>query len=333
MKTTMLAHGALRAAAALLGLGAAALAAPAGAAQDFPSRPITLVVGFSPGGSNDILARAIAQPMSRMLGVPVVVENRVGAAATIATNHVARSAPDGYTLMVSSASPVVISPHTNASLSYDALKDFSPVSLVGVTPETLALHPGVKAASLQELRALAASRDVTLASSGSGGLPHLAIELLRSAAPGARIVHVPYKGAGPAVADAMAGHVDGVVVDLPAVYTQIGDGRLRGVAMANDKRSVFLPDLATSGEQQMPGFVAVNWIGLLAPAGTPEAVVARLHETVLKAVEDPSVKKAFEGSAIETSTSGTPGEFRQFIQAEYDKWGKVVKDAGVKAGD
>lgn len=299
-------------------------------AADFPDKPITLIVGFSPGGSNDITARAIAKPLSESLGVSVVVENKVGAAGMIATNHVARAKPDGYTLMMSSASPLVVTPHTASNVSYDTRKDFAAVSLVGITPETLALNPKVPAKTLKEVVELANKGQLTIASSGSGGLPHLAIELFKSAA-GGNIVHVPYKGAAPAVTDTLAGHVDGVVVDLPAVYKHIQSGGLTGIAMANDKRSEFLPDLPTTGEQGMPSFVAVNWIGLIAPAGTPEPIIKKLHEAVLAAAQQPEVKQQLAQAAVEVSTSTSPTDFQAFITDEYEKWGKIVKDAKVTA--
>lgn len=298
-------------------------------AAEFPDKPITLIVGFSPGGSNDIAARALAKPLSEILGVSVVVENKVGAAGMIATSYVARSAPDGYTLMVSSASPLVVTPHTAKSVSYDARKDFAAISLIGITPETLALNPKVPAKTLKEVVDKANRGELTLASSGTGGLPHLAIELFKSTA-GGNIIHVPYKGAAPAVTDTLAGHVDGVVVDLPAVYKHIQTGGLTGIAMANDKRSEFLPDLPTTGEQGMPSFVAVNWIGLIAPAGTPEPIIKKLHEATLAASEQAEMKQQLGNAAVELSTSATPSDFQAFITNEYERWGKIVKDANVK---
>lgn len=299
---------------------------------NFPSKPIKLVVGFSPGGSNDVVARAIAQPLSEDLGVPVVVENKVGAAGMIATNFVAKSSPDGYTLMVSSASPLVVTPHTSKNVPYDALNDFAPIRLLGVTPEALAIHPKSPAKNLKELVALAAKQQVTLSSSGNGGLPHLAIELFRSAA-GGKILHVPYNGAAPAVTDALAGHVDGVVVDLPAVSAYIKDGRLRGIALANDSRSEFLPELPTSGEQGLPSFVAVNWIGLIAPKKTPQNVLDRLNESVSRALERPEVVRRLAEAAVQISSSRTPADFQKFILAEDAKWGKIVRDANISASN
>lgn len=300
-------------------------------AAGFPERPITLTVGFSAGGSNDITARVVAPPLSALLGVPVVVENRVGAAGVISTQHVARSSPDGYTLAVTSASPLVITPHTLARLPYDASKDFAAVTLLALTPETLAVNPGVPVTDLAGLIRLATTRDVTLGSAGTGGLPHLAIELFRSAAPGTRIVHVSYKGAAPAVIDALAGHVDGVVMDLPAVSQQIAAGTLRGVAMASDARSAFLPDLPTTGEQGVPEFVAVNWIGVIAPAGTPQAVIDRLHDALTKVMQQATVRAVLARDAVQVAVSATPGAFQKFIDAEDGKWARIVTAAGVRA--
>ncbi len=205
----------------------------------------------------------------------------------------AGSTPDGYTLGVTSASPLVVTPHTLAKLPYDAKKDFAAVSLLGLTPETLAINPSVPAANLTELIKLAKTRSVTLASSGVGGLPHMAIEPAQDG--GTRYQHCTrsYKGAAPAVTDALAGHVDGVVVDLPAVSNQIADGQLRGIAVANDKRSVFLPNLPTAAEQGVQGFVAVNWIGVIAPARTPQPVIDRLHDALVQIMQQARVRDAW----------------------------------------
>ncbi|MVW77642.1 Bug family tripartite tricarboxylate transporter substrate binding protein [Bordetella sp. 02P26C-1] len=312
------------------GITAATLIGPV-AAADYPDRPITLVVGFSPGGSNDITARVIAQPLSELLGVPVAVENRVGAAGVISTQYISRATPDGYTLGVTSASPLVLTPHTLETLPYDAKKDFTAISLLGITPETVAVNPKVPAANLEELVKLAQTRDVTLASSGTGGLPHMAIEMFKRAALGTRIVHVPYKGAAPAVTDVMAGHVEGVVVDLPAVSQQITSGRLRGLAIANDQRSAFLPDLPTADEQGVKNFVAVNWIGVIAPAQTPEPIIDKLHDALTKVMQLPKVQESLAKAAVQPSVSASPGAFKQFIEAEDEKWAGIVKASGVKA--
>ncbi|MBL6454073.1 tripartite tricarboxylate transporter substrate binding protein [Belnapia sp. T6] len=299
----------------------------------FPERPITLVVGFSPGGSNDVTARVIAPELSRLFRVPVLVENRVGAAGTIATNYVAKSNPDGYTLVVTSASPLVLAPHTTDNIPYDTMRDLAGITLLGVTPEVLALSPRIAASNLGELVGLAQTRDVSLASAGSGGLPHLAIELFRSTAPGARILHVPYKGAAPAVTDALAGHVDGVVVDLPAVQAHIRAGRLRGLAVANERRSEFLPDIPTSGEQGRPAFIAVNWLALAAPARTPPLVLERLRGALVEVMQVRSVKDALAEAGVEVQLSQDRPEFQRFMAAEYEKWGGIARAANVRSTD
>ena len=313
-------------------LGSAMLTPYACLAQSgFPNKVITLVSAFPTGGTTDIVARAIAPPLGQALGVSVIVENRVGAAGMLATDHVAKAKPDGYTLLVTTATTVLILPHTSDTvLPYDAQKDLVGITLMGIAPEVLAVNPKVPATNLKELIALAGKRQVTLASSGTGGLPHLVIELLRSSASGARIVHVPFKGAGPAVIDTLGGHVDGIFVDLPAVATQIKANQLRGITVANNRRSEFLPDLQTSVEQGFPNVIGVNWTGILAPAGTPRPVIDKLHAALLNMLKLDAVKKALALSSVEVSVSATPADFAKFLAVEYKKWAKVVEDAGMK---
>ena len=311
----------------------AATCLQARAATDFPSKPVTLVVSFAPGGSADILARVLAPSMSLSLGVPVVVTNILGAAGMIATNHVAKSAPDGYTLLVTTSSPLALTPHTSKNVSYDPFLDFAPISLMGLAPEVLALNAKVDAKDLPQLIELAKRQGVTISTSGNGGLPHLALELLRSTTGLSRLEHVPYKAAGPAVADAVAGHVNGVLVDLPAVYGHIRDGKLRGILIASSNRSEFLPDLKTAAEQGYPDVIAVNWTGLLAPARTPPEAIGKIHAALLTALKDPVNQKLLRQSAVEIAISPTPDDFARFIRAEHAKWGKVVREAGVRADE
>jgi len=247
----------------------------------FPSQPITIVVGFPPGGSNDMVARMVAPKLSAILGVPVIIENRAGANATVGTDYVVRSKPDGYTLTLGSASPLAISPHTYKNLPYTPLKDLVTINTVASTPEGIAVHPSVPAKTLPELVALAKKQDVTMASAGGGGLPHLAIELLKNES-GGRFVHVPYKGATPAVIDTAGGHVNGVIMDLPVLIPMIKDGRLRGLAVADVKRAELTPDLPTTKEVGLPGVLAFNWFALMAPVKTPAPIVERLHAAVMQ---------------------------------------------------
>jgi tripartite-type tricarboxylate transporter receptor subunit TctC len=299
-------------------------------AQDYPTKPIKLVVGFPPGGSNDVVARIIAPKLAEILGQPVVVENRPGANATLGTDFVSKSAPDGYTLTLGSLSPLVISLATYANIPYDTAKDFAPINTVALTPEVIALHPSTPAKTLPELVELSKQKQVTLSSSGNGGLPHLAIELLKNVSKG-DFLHVPYKGAGPAVIDTLGGHVNGVVMDLPAVATQVKEGKLRAVAVTNRRRTAVLPDVPTSGEQGLDGVQAVNWFALMAPKGTPAPIVAKLNDALLKTVSLPQVKEEFAKVGVEAFTQSSPETFRKFLNEEIARWGKIARDAGAKA--
>jgi len=296
----------------------------------FPSQPITIVVGFPPGGSNDMVARMVGPKLSAILGVPVIIENRAGANATVGTDYVVRSKPDGYTLTLGSASPLAISPHTYKNLPYTPLKDLVTINTVASTPEGIAVHPSVPAKTLPELVALAKKQDVTMASAGGGGLPHLAIELLKNES-GGRFVHVPYKGATPAVVDTAGGHVNGVIMDLPVLIPMIKDGRLRGLAVADVKRAELTPDLPTTGEVGLPGVLAFNWFALMAPAKTPAPIVERLHAAVVEAANSPEVKKRLIDAGIAPMTQTTVKAANDFMLSETEKWGKVAKGAGVTA--
>ncbi|GAA5233890.1 tripartite tricarboxylate transporter substrate binding protein [Verticiella sediminum] len=308
----------------------AAWAGPAGAEERYPSKPIHLVVGFPPGGSNDIVARVVAPALGEILGVSVVVENRAGANATIGTEYTARAAPDGYTITLGSASPLAISPHTYPRLPYDPLKDLAGITTVAATPEVLAINPGVPARTLPELVALAKTRDITLASAGNGGLPHLAIELLKSES-GGRIVHIPYKGGGPGMTDAVGGHVDGIIMDLPVLHSMITQGKLRAIAVTNDHRAAMLPDVPTSAEGGLPSVLALNWFAVMAPAGTPKPIIDTLHAALVKAVNVPEVKARLGQLGIEPFTQSSPEAFDAFMRAESVRWGAVAKASGATA--
>jgi tripartite-type tricarboxylate transporter receptor subunit TctC len=313
----------------LFGAGLLAMAVQACAQVAYPSKPITLVVGFPPGGSNDIVARIIATPLGEALGVPVVVENRPGANAILGTDHVARSAPDGYTITLGSASPLAISPSTYPKMPFDPLKDLTGITTVASTSELVAMHPSAKVNSLAELIALSQTRDVTLASSGNGGLPHLAIELLKKASKG-KIVHVPYKGAGPAITDAMGGHVDGIVMDLPALLPGVRDGRLRPVVMADDKRSSALPTVPSAKEAGSPGLIAVNWFAVMAPAKTPKPIVDKLFAALTKVMQTPQVVKQLQENAMEPFLQPTTADFDAFFKKELVRWGAIARESGAR---
>lgn len=314
-------------AAAMLGF---AMAAAGAVAQDYPMKTIRIIVGFPPGGSNDVVARIVAPKMAEILGQPVIVENKPGANATLGTDYVAKAAPDGYTLTLGSLSPLVLSLFTYAKIPYDTQKDLAAITTVAMSPEIIAVHPSVPARTLKELVELAKTKEVTLSSAGNGGLPHLAIELLKNQSK-ARFLHVPYKGASPAVMDTVGGHVNGVVMDLAAVAPHVREGKLRGLAVTVATRAVTLPDVPTTAEQGLPGVVALNWFALMAPAKTPQAIVDKLHAAVLKATAMPSVREDLAKAGIEPFTQASPDAFRKFLAEEVVRWGKIARDAGVKA--
>lgn len=323
-RRTWVGAAALVAGAAALGIGAQAHA------QDFPSRAINLVVGFPPGGSNDIVARILAPRLGELLGVPVVVVNRPGSNALIGTDFVARSAPDGYTITLASASPLVISPNTYSKMPFDPVKDLTGITSVAATPELIAVHPSVPANTLQELVALSRTREITLSSSGNGGLPHLAIELLRTATSG-KFLHVPYRGAGPAVTDTAGGHVNGVIMDLPALLGMVKEGKLRPLAITNKERSPALPQTATSVEQGIPSLLAFNWFAVMGPAGLPRPIVERLHKALNDTIQTPQVREALVSNGIDPMGSATPEVFNAFMREELQRWGVVARASGARA--
>lgn len=319
----------------LLAAAAAVLVPGLAQAQASPSssyaagKTIRLVVGYTPGGSNDIVARIIAPRLAEALGATVVVENKPGASGALGADHVAKSAPDGLTLLAASASPVVITPHTLAKVPFNTLTDFSPVNTVGLTPEAVAVGPRLKVGSLRELLEIARTKPVSLSSSGNGGLPHLTIELLTQASKG-KIVHVPYKGAAPAIADTLAGHVDGIVMDLPPLFPLMQDGRLTGLAVTSDKRFELLASLPTAREE-LPGFSVTNWMGVFAPAKTPKPVVDQIDAALKQIVAREDVKAQLLKNAVVPSVMGSPDAFTRFVAEEFDRWGKLVKDRNITA--
>jgi tripartite-type tricarboxylate transporter receptor subunit TctC len=311
----------------ILAAGAALLASGPVAAQDYPNRPIKLVVGYPPGGSNDIVARIIAPRLGEALGTTVVVENRAGVSGVIGADFVAKSAADGYTLLAASASPVVITPHTIAKIPFNTLTDFTPINTVGLTPEAIAVAPQLGVNSLKELLDLSRTRPISLSSSGTGGLPHLTIELLIQASKG-NIVHVPYKGAGPALTDTLAGHVNGIVMDVPPLYPMIQDGRLKALAVTSEKRVEFLPNTPTA-QEELPGFNVSNWVGVFAPAKTPKAVVDRLNAALVKVVAREDVRAQLLKVAVVPSSMASPDAFQKFVGEEFQRWGKLVKEKNI----
>lgn len=299
------------------------------AAQDFPTKPIKLIVPFPAGGPNDIIARVVGQRMSELTKQPVVIDNRAGQAGVLGTDAVAKANPDGYTIGIVSASSLVINPSLE-KVAYDVPRDFAPVTLVVTVPEMLVVASNVPAKNMAELIALAKAQPgkLNFASAGVGGLPHLAGELLKLTAR-IDIVHVPYRGAAPAINDLLGQQVQMTFLDLPVVLPHIKAGTLRPIALGAPRRAPTAPDVPTTAEVGMPDLLIENWYGMIAPAKTPPAIVAALNRIANEAMADPSVKQKLADQGL-TMAGDTPEHFRGFIEAETIKWAKVIKDAGVQ---
>jgi len=312
-----------------LGVVLVALAAGA-AAQTFPTRPIRLIVGYPPGGSTDIAARMIGQRLTPVFGQSVVIDNRSGASGTIGAGIVVRAEPDGHTLSFAASPEVAIYRALMKKPPYDSLKDFQPVTLVGRVPFMLVVHPSVAASSIKELIALAKAKPGALnfASFGKGTSNHLVGESFRASA-GVDIVHVPYKGSAPAIADLLGGQVQMTFDTVPVVLPQVRAGKLKALGVATPKRSPLAPDVPTMDEAGVAGFVGGTWFGALAPARTPTAIVDRLATEIGTILRAPDVVKTFTERGIEP-VGNTPREFREFIEAESRRWLKVAQDAGIQ---
>ena len=299
------------------------------AAQPYPSRPVKIVVPATPGGAIDLIARALANKLTGSLGQPVVVENKPGAANNLGTDFVAKSPPDGYTLVI-----VASSHATNKwlykDLPYDPVKDFAPVVYTHVVPLLLAVHPSVPAKNVQELTAwVKANPDKAIyASSGPGSSLHMAAELYMSMT-GTKMQHVPYKGSSAAHPDLLAGRTAMIFDTITAVRGHVRAGTLRGIAVTTLKRSSSMPELPTIAESGLPGYDASTWGGILAPAGTPKDVVAKLNGAINSALKQGDVRARLMGAGIEIQ-GGTPEQFGEVIKAEIDKWGRVVREAGIQ---
>ena len=310
--------------------GVALLLWPAlAAAQEFPTRSIRLIVPFPAGGPNDIIARVIGQRMSELTKQPVVIDNRAGQGGVLGTDAVAKAAPDGYTIAISSAGALAISPGME-KVAYDTLKDFQPITLVATVPEMLVVADNVPARDIRELIALARAQPgkINFASSGPGSLPHLAGELLKLTAK-IDIVHVPYRGAAPAVSDLLGHQVQMAFLDLPILLPQVKAGALRGIAIGSPQRAPIAMDVPTTAEQGMPELRIENWYGMVAPAATPPAIVAALNKIATEAMRDPAVKEKLASQGAEL-IGDTPEHFRGFIETEIAKWAGVIKAAGVE---
>lgn len=309
--------------AALVGLSAQANA------QDYPQRPVKLVVPFAPGGNVDLTARIISTRLGELLGQPVVVDNRGGAGGSIGAAAVAKAPADGYTLLMGASGPLSINPVAMPKLPYDVMKDFAPIAQVHSVPLVVVVNPKSGIASIRQLIELARAGDgkVAAASAGTGTMNHMAIELFGVMA-GVKLGHVPYKGSGPALNDVLAGQVPAMFDQVNSSIGFLRDGRLRPLAVTSPKRVPALPDVPTLDELGLKGYEAGSFVGVLAPAGTPPGVVARLNEAVRKTLETPAVQQKLRELGADVRT-GTPEQFQQLIAGELEKWRRVARQAGV----
>jgi len=299
------------------------------AAQNYPSRPVALIVGFAPGGGTDTVARVMQRKLAEYLGQTVVVENRAGAGGTIAAGVVAKADPDGYTILLATIAALAVAPHLNSKLPYNPLTDFAPLSMATVSGNVLVVHPSVQAKTLAEYVKEANSKPGGMAygTSGVGSAGHLAGELFRLTAK-ANLVHVPYKGGGPAMSDLLGGQIPSVFASATTATPQVKSGKLRALGSTGTKRSASLPGVPTIAEQGYPGYQATNWYAYVAPAKTPKDIVARLNREIVKTLQEPETHAAILKQG-EEPTPSTPEELAQHMAREYATWGRVIKEAGI----
>ena len=300
------------------------------AQEAWPAKPVRFILPFPPGGGTDILGRLIAERLAANLGQPVLIENRGGAGGNIGAEAAAKSAPDGYTIVLVAPS-LAISPSLYSKLNYDPLRDFAPVSLVATVPNVMVTQPSIAAQSLREFIALAKAKPgaMNFGSGGSGTSNHLAGELFNIVA-GVTLVHVPYKGVNLAMQDVLTGRIELVVIGIPAAAPHLKAGKLRALALIAPRRSAALPEVPTVAEAGLPDFEVTTWYGVLAPAATPRAIIARLNAELVKIMDSPEMQERLANLATEPKTS-TPEEFSVYIKQEIAKWGEVVRKAGLKA--
>ena len=304
------------------------VAAAGAAAQDWPAKPLRLIVPFAPGGVTDNAARVVAEPLAKRLGQGVVVENRPGASGNIGTQAVAQAEPDGYTLLLGFDGTMVINPHVFPRVGFDTMKDFAPVTKLGDATLLLAAHPGLPAKTLPEMIALARSKPLAYGTSGTGGTPHLAGELLKLRT-GAQLEHVPYKGGGPAVTDAVGGQIPLVFTAVASAQQYVKTGRLVALGVPGARRSSALPDVPTFQESGVADFDVSSWVGIFVPAKTPAAVIERLHKELAVVLRSAFVTERYGVLGIEP-VGNSPREFGEQVRADLARWAKVVKAANVK---
>jgi tripartite-type tricarboxylate transporter receptor subunit TctC len=314
-------------AAALLGLSVSAVPTHA---QDFPNRPITLVIPFAPGGSTTIVGRGVADKMGELLGEKVIVDNRPGAGGTVGTKAVAKSEPDGYTLVLGYTGTLAIGPSLYKNVGYDPRKDFAPIGMIGNAPNSLVVNPSFPAKTLAELIAYAKANPgkVNFGSAGAGTASHITGEYFARAA-GITLVHIPYKGTGPALTDLLGGHIPMAFAPIPASHANVAAGKLRALAVTSTARSTLLPDVPTIAEAALPGFDASLYYGLAAPAGTPRPIIDKLNKALRDALASDEVKKQLANDGTEI-TPGTPENYADFIDKDEKKWAGLVKASGVE---
>jgi tripartite-type tricarboxylate transporter receptor subunit TctC len=300
-------------------------------AQGFPSKPVTLVVGFAPGGGTDTVARLMQPRLSEALGQQVVVDNKAGAGGAIATDFVARAAPDGHTILLGNIGSLTVAPYTIAKLPYDPLKDLAPITMSVVFANVIAVHADVPAKTLGDLVKMAREKpgSVTYGTSGVNGAAHLAGEMLKVMST-ADLVHVPYKGGGPALQALLGKQTVAAILTPVSALPHMKAGTIRALATTGSKRAALMPDVPTVAELGFPGYEAINWYAFMAPAKTPREVIQRLNRDLVQVMGLPEVRESFNKQGLEP-TPGTPEELARYMQREYETWGRIVKEAGIKA--
>jgi tripartite-type tricarboxylate transporter receptor subunit TctC len=314
----------------LIAVAALAAAFTSVQAQDFPTRPITLVIPFAPGGSTTIVGRGVAEKMSTLLGEKIIVDNRPGAGGTVGTRAVAKSEPDGYTLVLGYTGTLAIGPSLYKNVGYDPRKDFAPIGMIGNAPNSLVVNPSFPAKTLAELIAYAKANPgtVNFGSAGAGTASHITGEYFARAA-GITLVHIPYKGTGPALTDLLGGHIPMAFAPIPASHTNVTAGKLRALAVTSTQRSGLLPDVPTIAESGLPGFDASLYYGLAAPAGTPRPIIDKLNKALRDALASDEVKRQLGNDGTDI-TPGSPEDYAALIDKDEKKWAQLVKASGVE---
>ena len=316
--------------AAFFGVATACAHAQAPKTAPYPAKPVRILVGYAPGGATDIIGRLIAQKLTEASGQSFLVENRPGASATIASELVARSTPDGYTLLIAATTSHSILPSLMSKLSYDPVRDFAPVSALAISPLLLALHPSLPIRSVTDMIKLARAQpgQLSFGAGGTGTPPHMAGELFKQMA-GVNMLYVPYKGEAPAISDLIGGQISLIFSNVVTVLPQVQGGRLRGIAVTAASRLPSLPEIPTIAESGLPGFAVDSWFGLVSTGGTPAQVVTRLNTDTVRGMAQADVRERLAGQGLFVKT-GTPAELTALIQSEIAKWAKVIKAAGIK---